>query len=124
VLLAELIAEAKPEEVRESEIAADKQPAVAAAVIEEGRMVAYADGPPWGRNATYADIGVLCHPDCRGRGHAVRVAARVALDVPAAGLIPIYNHADWNVASQRVAEKLGFRIVSSRHAYRLNLTEL
>lgn len=69
------------------------------------------DGP----NPGTAEVGYWSHPDARGRGlmtEAVRAAVRHALDPDGAGLHRLsLRAASGNVASNRVAERSGFRRV-------------
>lgn len=62
----------------------------------------------------YADIGIATREAWRNRGLATAAAALVCADIQAAGLIPVWGTGWDNLASQRVAAKLGFRAVSRR----------
>ncbi len=63
-------------------------------------------------SARFADVGVTTLAHFRNRGLATCVAYRACEEVLARGLIPIWSTLDTNRASQRVAEKLGFRPLS------------
>jgi GNAT superfamily N-acetyltransferase len=62
----------------------------------------------------YADIGVVTHQDWRGRGLATACAAIVCREIQARGLTPVWGTSVENLASRRVADKLGFEEVSRR----------
>ena len=76
-------------------------------VLREGdRVVAAGTMSDWRGYA--ADVGVLTHPDYRGRGFAGRlVAAMVDASLPTAGVVR-YRALTSNGASLRVARRLGF----------------
>jgi len=85
---------------------------VVAGAVVEGRVVAIAHTS--GHSRRHADIGVFTHPDWRGRGLATAAAALVARQVQAAGQTLVWSAGEDNVASLRVAHKLGFAEVSRR----------
>ena len=60
----------------------------------------------------YADIGVETQEAWRGRGFATAAASIVAMRVQEQGRIPVWSCGEDNLASLRVAEKLGFEEVS------------
>ena len=60
----------------------------------------------------YADIGVETQEDWRGRGFGTAAASVVARRVQEQGRIPVWSCGEDNVASLRVARKLGFEEVS------------
>ncbi|MCY4112810.1 MAG: GNAT family N-acetyltransferase [Chloroflexi bacterium] len=60
----------------------------------------------------YADIGVETQGAWRGRGFATAAASIVARRVQEQGRIPVWSCGEDNLASLRVAEKLGFEEVS------------
>lgn len=62
----------------------------------------------------HADIGVATLEDWRGNGFATVAAALVAQQVQATGCTPVWSTGEDNVASQRVAQKLGFDEVGRR----------
>jgi GNAT superfamily N-acetyltransferase len=67
-----------------------------------------------GRSERYADVGVYTRQEFRGRGLSTAAAALVASQVQARGLIPIWSTGGHNLASLRVAQKLGFVEVARR----------
>lgn len=60
----------------------------------------------------YADIGVETHEAWRGRGFATAAASIVARRAQEQGRIPVWSCGKDNMASLRIAEKLGFEEVS------------
>ncbi|MDP8908936.1 MAG: GNAT family N-acetyltransferase [Chloroflexota bacterium] len=78
----------------------------------DGKLVAIAH--VYAFTPTYADIGVATREDQRRRGLATAAAALVAERVQAHGRIPVWSCGGANIASLRVAAKLGFREVSRR----------
>lgn len=59
----------------------------------------------------FADIGVETHEAWRGRGFATAAASVVARRVQEQGRIPVWSCGEDNVASLRIARKLGFEEV-------------
>lgn len=84
---------------------------IAGAIID-GELVAA--GYTAARDAHYADVGIVTRADWRGHGLATAAAALVCADIQAAGQTPVWGTSWDNFASQRVADKLGFREVSRR----------
>lgn len=64
------------------------------------------------RTERHADIGIFTLEGRRGRGFATAAASIVARRVQEAGQIPVWNTGEDNIASLRVAQKLGFTEVS------------
>ncbi len=86
---------------------------VAGATVD-GRLVSIAH-----TNAVterYSDIGVFTLQDCRSRGYSTAAAAIVAEAIQVSGRIPVWSCGEDNLASLRVAAKLGF-IETSRRTY-------
>jgi RimJ/RimL family protein N-acetyltransferase len=110
--LAELIRAVDPTEAEESGL--DGLPR-AAVVRAGGRIVAAAGYARW--PAGTAHLCVLTATGERGKGHATRVAAVATAHALAAGLLP-----QWRArvgASQRVADKLGYRVLGEQRSLRL-----
>jgi hypothetical protein len=82
---------------------------VACAVVSE-KIVAIAHTSA--RTERYADIGVFTLEGWRGRGFATDAASIVAKGVQESGQIPVWSTGEDNIASLRVAQKLGFTEVS------------
>ncbi len=78
-----------------------------AAVIRDGQAVCICRSVRKSRQATEAGVETL--PDHRGRGYAGQAAAAWAQAVRQSGRIPLYSTSWDNLASQRVAQKLGLR---------------
>jgi predicted GNAT family acetyltransferase len=85
---------------------------VVAGAIVDGALVAIAHASAL--TPRHADIGVATLDVWRGRGFASAAAALVAQQVQATGRTPVWSTGEDNVASQRVAEKLGFVEVGRR----------
>jgi len=83
---------------------------VAAAGIVDGRVVAIAHTS--GHTRRYADIGVYTHEGHRNRGLSTAAASLVARRVQQLGLTPVWSTGCDNLASLRVAQKLGSTEVS------------
>jgi RimJ/RimL family protein N-acetyltransferase len=79
---------------------------VSGEIVATALVTAYTD--------TYAEIGVFTREDHRGHGYATAAASLVAQAVQEHGSIPMWGTGSHNVASLRVAQKLGFREVSRR----------
>ena len=83
--------------------------AVAGPVVD-GRIVGTAQTAAI--TARYADIGVSTDEPWRGRGFATAAASIVARRVQEKGRTPVWSCGEDNMASLRVARKLGFEEVS------------
>ena len=83
-----------------------------AAVIQHEGIVAIAN--TFATSETYADIGVVTHPDWRRRGYGTNVAAVVAGAIQADGRTPIWSCGATNLPSMAIAARLGFEEVSRR----------
>ncbi len=83
---------------------------VAAAAVVDGQIVAIAHTS--GHTRSYADVGVFTHEDYRNRGLSTAAASVVAHRVQQLGLTPVWSTGCDNLASLRVAQKLGFAEVS------------
>ncbi|MCY4529489.1 MAG: GNAT family N-acetyltransferase [Chloroflexi bacterium] len=62
----------------------------------------------------YADIGVFTHEDHRNRGYSTAAASVVAAAIQESGLTPVWSCGEDNLASLRVAAKVGLTEVSRR----------
>jgi predicted GNAT family acetyltransferase len=85
---------------------------IAAAAILDREIVALCHTTA--RTVQYADLGVATLPAWRNRGLASATAALVASEVQSAGQTPVWSTRATNLASLRVARKLGFQEVSRR----------
>ncbi len=83
--------------------------------IDGGRVVATAHITAV--SARYADVGVFTLPDYRGRGLSTYAASLVMREAIRRGLTPAWSTGEDNVASQRVAEKLGLSREPTHRAY-------
>jgi GNAT superfamily N-acetyltransferase len=85
---------------------------IVASAIVAGRVVATALTAAISDRC--ADVGVYTHPDFRRQGLATAAASIVAQRVQESGRTPVWGAGEHNVASLRVARKLGFIEVSRR----------
>lgn len=83
-----------------------------ACAFDGGVVVGF--GSSAARSARYADVGVGVAEPLRGRGLATAAATMVIGRIVADGLEPVWSTGETNLASRRVAEKLGFVEVSRR----------
>ena len=85
--------------------------------IADGRIVACAALNDFMAEETGVEIHVECAPGWRGRGFAASCAARLAKHLISAGETVLYRVWEQNLASLRVAEKVGFRETGCRHSF-------
>ncbi|MCA9877809.1 MAG: GNAT family N-acetyltransferase [Thermomicrobiales bacterium] len=85
---------------------------LAAGAVIDGALVAVAFTAALGER--YVDVGIVTRPDFRGQGLATSAAALVCQAIQADGRTPAWGTSEENLASQRVAAKLGFREVAQR----------
>lgn len=76
------------------------------AFVEDARLVSIACSFFVGDH--YEDIGIVTQPGHRRRGFSFACAAALCRDIRARGRIPSWSTSPYNIASQGVAEKLGF----------------
>jgi GNAT superfamily N-acetyltransferase len=89
------------------------QTAAAGAIINN-QLVAIAQN--YALTEGYGDIGVFTLSEWRGRGLAAAATAQVARWLQGNGRIPVWSCGEHNLASLRVAEKLGF-VENGRRVY-------
>ena len=85
---------------------------LAAGAVIDGELMAAAYTAA--RGERYADVGIVTRQDWRNRGLSTAAAALVCAEIQAAGQTPVWGTSEENIASQRVAAKLGFEEVSRR----------
>jgi len=85
---------------------------IVACAVVSGHIVSIAH--THARSDHHADIGAFTLEVWRGRGFATAAAAIVARRVKEAGQTPVWSTGEDNLASLRVAQKLGFTEVSQR----------
>ena len=85
---------------------------IAAGAIVENSIVAIAH--TYAENDLHADIGVSTIEKWRERGFATAAASLVAQNIQAIGKVPVWSCGEDNIASLRVAEKLGFTEIGRR----------
>ncbi len=79
---------------------------IVAGAIIDNRIVATAIVSSF--SDRYADIGITTLPDFRRRGFTIAAASIVARAVQEIDKIPVWSTGETNIASRRIAEKLGF----------------
>lgn len=87
---------------------------VTAGAVVESELVAIAHVSSM--TARYADIGVATLEPYRNRGLSTAATSLVAREVQAAGRTPVWSTGEDNLASRRVAAKVGF-VETSRRVY-------
>lgn len=85
---------------------------IAAGAIVDNNIVAIAH--TYAENNLHADIGVSTIEAWREKGFATAAASLVAQEIQASGKVPVWSCGEDNIASLRVAEKLGFTEVDRR----------
>lgn len=85
---------------------------IAAGAVVEGYLVALACTTA--QTGRHADVGVVTVEEWRGQGVATACAALVADGIHRSGRVPVWSTGEDNLASLRVARKLGFGEVGRR----------
>ena len=85
---------------------------IAAGAVVDGNIVAIAH--TYAENDLHADIGVSTIEQWREKGFATAAASLVAQEIQARGKVPVWSCGEDNIASLRVAQKLGFTEVGRR----------
>ena len=85
---------------------------VVAGAVVKGDLVAIAF--THARSARHADVAVNTLRKWRGRGFATAAASLVAQRLQEAGQVPVWSGGEDNLASLRVAQKLGFTPIARR----------
>jgi hypothetical protein len=85
---------------------------VVAGAIIGGELMAVAS--TWAVTDRYADLSVVTTGPWRGRGLVTACAGLVVVDIRRSGRVPVWSTGEDNVASLRVARKLGFEEVGRR----------
>lgn len=88
------------------------QDGVVAGAVIDGELVAVAS--TWAMSEKYADLSVVTARPWRGRGLVTACAGLVAAVIQGAGRVPVWSTGEDNLASLRVARKLGFEEVGRR----------
>ena len=96
----------------EAEINLDELDERIVGIIRGDALAAYASECPWDTDGEFADIGVMTHPDHRGRrlGHAV--VAEVTRSINRDGRIPMYRCNMDNTASRALCLAVGYTEVA------------
>ena len=85
---------------------------IAAGAIVDNNIVAIAH--TYAETDLHADIGVSTLEQWREKGFATAAASLVAQEIQARGKVPVWSCGEDNIASLRVAQKLGFTEVGRR----------
>lgn len=80
--------------------------------VVDGRLVAIAQNVA--KTARYGEIGVHTLSEFRNQGLSTALASLVAQQIQAEGLTAVWSCGEGNLASRRVAQKLGFTEISRR----------
>jgi GNAT superfamily N-acetyltransferase len=113
-MLAALIAACEDDEVDEVELELDRlDPALSLVVAPDGTIAAYASARPHEVASSCDDIGVLTHPAWRGRRLGALAVHELIGQFRTAGRSWMYRCDADNVGSNRVAESLGFTLVTT-----------
>ncbi len=83
----------------------------------DGRLVGAAGHVDW--PAEVAHLGVLITPRARGAGFGARLAAAATQRALQQHLCPQWRAASWNVASRRIARRVGYVEVGRQFSFRL-----
>lgn len=105
-----------PEVVRE-EILVGAVTGRVACSLEEGRPVSFCYAG--GVTETLFDIAIDTLSGFRRKGHARRAAALMISDMAGRGLAPVWGAVEGNIASIRVAKRLGFEPVDTCNVFTL-----
>jgi ribosomal protein S18 acetylase RimI-like enzyme len=65
-------------------------------------------------SSKYSEVGIKTREDFRGRGYSTAAASLICAEIQARGQTAVWSTDQDNIASQRVAAKLGFQEVSRR----------
>lgn len=85
---------------------------------DRDRVLALAGGRPWPPRPGHHDIGVIVHPEARGRGLGAAVVAALTSDIVDAGETPLYRCNQDNVGSWSLCRSVGYRSVAELTAHR------
>ena len=85
---------------------------IAAGAVVDNNIVAIAH--TYAENNLHTDIGVSTIETWREKGFATAAAALVAQEIQARGKVPVWSCGEDNIASLRVAHKLGFTEIGRR----------
>lgn len=119
--LRELLDACSDDEIDEADIDIDKlDPIIRCAETQPGgALTAYSSAYSWDAMGGMWDIGVLTHPDHRGRGLGLRCVQRLVADLVADGQEPLYRHDHSNIASGRLSDRAGFVAATELAAIRV-----
>jgi GNAT superfamily N-acetyltransferase len=113
-LLAAFVAGCSDGDLDEAELDLDElDPAILVLLDEFGSIASYASGRPWALDTDFDDIAVLTHPAHRGQRLGAAVVAEFARRRQQSGRLLFYNHNIENHGSNRVAETVGFEVMTT-----------
>jgi GNAT superfamily N-acetyltransferase len=114
-----LIAACDDDDVEEADLDLDHlDPTFTLLVTPDGTIAAYASGRPYDVEPSFDDIAVLTHPAWRGRRLGALAVHEFIRQRQAEGRRWLYRCNVDNVGSNRVAESLGFTLVTTIGAVR------
>jgi RimJ/RimL family protein N-acetyltransferase len=106
-LLLDLYAACTEEDLDLAAISLEEPDDVISGIFDGTRLVAYAGYRAW--EDTIVDIGVLIHPEYRGRGLGKSVVSSLCECCFRNDVIPMYRVFSYNIHSCKLAEAIGFR---------------
>jgi L-amino acid N-acyltransferase YncA len=122
--LQELISACDDDDLDAAELDLDELDPIYTLLYASGSVVAYASARPGELDPAFSDIAVLTHPQWRGRGLGVRAVRELIVGHTRPGRHWLYRCNVDNVGSNRVAESLGFTLVSTIGAVRFPADDL
>lgn len=117
-LITDLVEATSPEEADEADLDLDNLDPFIVALLDRGRIVAYASEKPSEHDEAFADIAVLTRATLRSRGWGRAVVSFLCDEIFDRGRFPLYRCAQENMHSRRLAVALGFKEVVSLAAMR------
>jgi L-amino acid N-acyltransferase YncA len=109
----------QPDDVDAAEFDVDDLDPTLVGWVVDGALIALAGARPWDARPGLQDIGVLVHPEHRGRRAGTKVVGRVIEALMAKGEIPLYRCDDDNLGSAAIAKNTGFQQAGSVQAVTL-----
>lgn len=117
-LIADLVDATSPEETDEADLDLDNLDPFMVALVDRGRIIAYASEKPSEHDEGFADIAILTRAPLRSRGWGRAAVSVLCDEIFDRGRFPLYRCAQENTRSRRLALSLGFKEVVSLAAMR------